>query len=172
LIDAEASGSIINKFPELKKAETVSEYWIRDSKILLVRISDCSGNLNAGNYKLTDFELGKRYVNVQQADSALYYLEKSLALFPQSKSIMKTLGETYPIFGDVEKGTELLKNTIALYSRDWSLRILLAAHYQQRARFENNRTYLALARQEYEKVIEINPYQWDEIESIVNRIDK
>ncbi|MFH2036822.1 MAG: hypothetical protein ABIJ45_10500 [Candidatus Zixiibacteriota bacterium] len=171
LIDAEASGTIIKKFPELENAKTVGEYWIRDAKILLVRISDIVDKSHS-SYHLTDYEIGKRFLDQREVDSAAKYIEQFHSYYSDCKSSMKTLGELLPMIGQVDEGTKLLIEASLRYPRDWSLHFLLGTHYQQRALYENNRNYLAMARQEYEKTLEINPYQWNEIETIINKIGK
>lgn len=169
-LDAEAVGLIVRKYPELTDAKTVAEYWIRDSKIVVVRISDLTGNKQAAAYNPTDFEIGLRFMKDKIHDSALCYMEQFIREYPNNKSALKSLGTLYPINGQIDKGMSALQKAVALYPRDFSVFMALAVYYQTRYVASGDSQFKYLARKTYLKAIEINPYQADEAMAMAQKI--
>jgi len=170
MISAKASGAIIEKYPELREVNEVSWYWIRDDKTLLVRISDKTGNPEAAQYQRSDYETGRDFLESREIDSALFYFERCADRYPHNKSCLKMLGETYFAAGLFEKGLEKLHRAAELYPRDFSIYFLLGGYYQQLSVITGDKEYLSQATHYYENVLEVNPYQWDEVSAIVEKI--
>lgn len=170
VIDAMASGMILDKYEELLSASQIAEYWIRDAKILVVNISHLTGNKQAAAYKMTDYETARAYMHQKAFESALMYMERFIAKYPNNKSALLALGDIYPLNGRPDDAMAALLKAESLYPRDFSVKMALAIYYQKRFMASNDDKYRRLARQTYEKVIELNPYQADEVTEITRRI--
>ncbi|MEW5923009.1 MAG: hypothetical protein AB1746_03390 [Candidatus Zixiibacteriota bacterium] len=169
-IDADASGMILDKYKELTSAFTTALYWIRDGKIIIVNISHLTGNREAASYQPTDYEIARTFMQDKVYDSALYYMERFAAKYPNNKSALKSLGDLYPINGQPDKAMPLLQRADALYPRDFSVKFTMAMYYQKRYVASGDDRYRHLARQAYEEVVAINPYQADEVTEITRWI--
>ncbi len=170
--DVRGSSQITEKYPELINAAIVAEYWIRDSKIALVRISGLTGNIEAAGYQLTDFEIGRLYAERKIYDSALIYIERFASKYPDNKSALLMLGNLYPILGQVDFGRTAYEQATKMYPRDFSVHKALGIYYQMRSIAESDREYLYLARKSYDMAINLNPYQADEITEIIKKISQ
>nr|MBN2277851.1 hypothetical protein [candidate division Zixibacteria bacterium] len=168
--DFKTSEMVMEKYPELKAAEPVTEYWINDMLIIVVRISDLTGNGISANYYPTEYERGREYIYNHHYDSALYYLEKFAVSHPENKSVLRTLGSLYPLLGQTDKGLEILKRAALLYPTDFSLEMDLGIYYQTLYVATGEAWMMTMARQHYKRVLEINPYHWDEIDAAARKI--
>ncbi|UCD94575.1 MAG: hypothetical protein JSU69_00555 [Candidatus Zixiibacteriota bacterium] len=169
-VDVGASGAMIDRFPVFASAETVAEYWIRDTKILFVRIAGLTGSEEAASYQMTDYEKGRRFKDQQAFDSAQVYFERFAERFPENKSVLLALGDVYPFNRRLDDGLEALRSASKLYPDDFYVLMALAVYYQTRSVATGEKEYLSLARVTYRKVLEKNPYHWDEIKSISGKI--
>jgi hypothetical protein len=172
VVDADASGLIIEKFPDLAAAATVSEYWICDVKVIAVRINNLTGNVTASSYRPTDYEVGRELMNRQSYDSALIYMERFIDRYPDNKSCLRALGELYPINGRTEEGLSALQKAANSYPNDFSILLALAAYYQKRFMASGEERFMHLARQTYLRVLDMNPYQADEVSALIKRIEQ
>lgn len=169
-IDADASGLITDRFPELTAARTVAEYWIRDTKVIVVRISDLTGNRISGEYVPTEYEIGRHFMEKKVFDSALYYMERFAAQYHENKSVLRVLGELYPVNGQIDRAMPVLQKAVALYSYDFSILMGQATYYHKRYVATGERQFLYLAREAYESVSEKNPYRADEVAEMARKI--
>ncbi|PKK83744.1 MAG: hypothetical protein CVT49_06915 [candidate division Zixibacteria bacterium HGW-Zixibacteria-1] len=169
-IDADASGMILDKYEELTSAITTALYWIRDGKIVIVNISHLTGNKEAARYQPTDYEIARIFMQDKVYDSALYYMERFTAKYPGNKSALKSLGDLYPLNGRPDKAMALLQRADSLYPRDFSVKFALAMYYQRRFVASGDDRFRHLARQTYEQVVAMNPYQADEVTEITRWI--
>lgn len=171
-IDASASGQIVSKYPELEDAEIVSDYWLRDSKILIVRTAEHMNIPESLMYRPTDYEIGRWFMNRERFDSALFFLERFIESHPDNKSTLRLLGELYPIVGKAGRAEEVLQRAVSLYPRDFSVHMSQAILYQKMYLATGDIRFKGLAVDAFSRVIELNPYQFDEIEAIIRAINQ
>jgi len=169
-IDINAADLILEKYPQFKKAHMVTDYWINDVRVVIMRISDLTGNPEAARYELTDYEKGHRFIENNVYDSALYYMQKFNKEYPENKSALRALAGLYPVTGDAERGLEVLNRAVALYPHDFSLQMDLAVYYQKMYVATGEEWMMSMARKHYEKVLELNPYHWEEINATARMI--
>jgi len=171
-IDAEHSGFVIEQYPELETAETVAEYWIRDAKVVIVRIGHLTGNPVAAAYVPTAYEIGRGFMNRSVYDSALVYMDDFVREHPNNKSGLRMLGDLYPMFGMVDRGVKALRRAVDLYPRDFSLKTGLGMLYQKRYMATDSSRYMQSAMEMYRAAAELNPYQADEIMEIIGTLGR
>nr|MBN2277850.1 hypothetical protein [candidate division Zixibacteria bacterium] len=171
VIDAEASGAVIQKYPELVAAQEIGAYWIRDTKVVVVRVAGLTGNPEAEQYQPGDYEIGRDFMAVGVYDSALTFMERFIARYPNNKSALKILTELYPLFNQVDKALAAAEKAVGLYPDDFSVWLMRAALYQKLYIATGQTDYRDVARKTYLEVIAKNPYQADEVTSLVNKID-
>jgi len=170
VIDAMASGHVLNKYEKLMSAIEITDYYIRDAKILVVDVSRLTGNEQAALYQPTDYEIARSYMKQKAYESALLYMERFIKQYPDNKSALKTLGDLYPLNGRPDEAMAYLKRAESLYPTDFIVKLSLAVYYQKRFVASGDDRFRHLARETYEQVIEINPYQADEVTEISRRI--
>ncbi|MCX6827730.1 MAG: hypothetical protein NT002_00360 [candidate division Zixibacteria bacterium] len=169
-VDGGASGILIKEFPYLEKAEKVTEYWIRNSGIVLVRVTDLTGNAAASSYKMTDYEIGWRFKEEKQNDSALFYMERFASKYPNNKSVLKAISDLYALSGKFELGLQALQKAANLYPDDFSVQWALAIYLHKMYIGSGDKSYQVLAFQAYLKTVAKNPYKADEIKSVSKKI--
>jgi 4-amino-4-deoxy-L-arabinose transferase-like glycosyltransferase len=169
-VDGGASGILIKEFPYLEKAEKVTEYWIRNSGIVLVRITDLTGNAEASSYKMTDYEIGWRFKEEKQNDSALFYMERFAAKYPNNKSVLKAISELYALSGKFELGLKAIQRAADLYPDDFSVLSALAIYLHKMYIGGGEKSYQVLAYQAYMKTVIKNPYKADDIKAVSTKI--
>jgi tetratricopeptide (TPR) repeat protein len=169
-VDGGASGILIKEFPYLEKAEKVTEYWIRNSGIVLVRVTDLTGNAEASSYKMTDYEIGWRFKEEKQNDSALFYMERFASKYPNNKSVLKAISDLYALSGKFELGLQALQKAANLYPDDFSVQWALAIYLHKMYIGSGDKSYQVQAFQFYRKTVAKNPYKSDEIRSISKKI--
>jgi len=171
VIDAESSGRIINKYPELEAADEIAKYWIRDSEILVVRISKRTGNPDAERYRPTDYEIGRDFMKAGIYDSAVVYLERFATNHPDCKSSLKNLLDLYPMFDMIDQAISAANWVVTLYPDDFSVLMSLGIFYQKLYVATGDTSFRDISRKAYEKVISKNPYQADEVTEMIKKID-
>src|SRR3989304_4721428 len=87
-VNKEASSTIVGEFSNLGQARPVSDYWIRDANIILVRICHLTGNREAAAYHPSEFEIGRDFFEEKLFDSAAYYIERFLSVHPDNLSAL------------------------------------------------------------------------------------
>jgi len=170
VIDAMASGFIIEKYEELTPAVEIADYYIRDAKILVVDVSHYTGNKQAAFYQPTDYEIARGFMKQQVYDSALYYMESFIKKYPDNKSALRILGDLYPLNGKPDEAMRYLIRADSLYPTDFIVKLSLAVYYQKRYVVSGDDRFRHMARKTYDEVVEINPYQADEVSGISRRI--
>jgi len=172
IVEEIGSWDIIEKFTGLDSTKLVATYWIRDFRYIVARISDLTGNRRAAVYQPTDFEIGRRFMEMKIYDSAFYYLERFKKKYPDNKSVLLALGEIYPIIGQVANAELIYQKAVSLYPRDFSVLLAQGIYYQARYTISGDRKFLNLAHRIYQEVVTINPYQADRIIEIASKIAK
>lgn len=170
--EASASGLIIEKFPELEQALNTADFWIRDSKILLVRINHLTGNPRAAGYRPTDLELGRVWMDRRVYDSALVYINRFADEFPDNKTAIKLLSELLPANGYIDEGLAVLEKGIRLYPDDYVLYILKGTFYHKMYYSTNERRFLDQAYVAYADALRKNRFCSKQIEEIMEKFAK
>jgi hypothetical protein len=172
IVEEISSGDIVEKFTGLDSTRLVTAYWIRDFRYILARISDLTGNSRAAAYQLTDFEIGRIFMEKKIYDSAFYYLERFRKKYPDNKSVLLALGEIYPINAQVAKAELVYQKAVSLYPRDFSVLLAQGIYYQARYTISGDRQFLNLANRIYQQVLTMNPHHADRIMEIASKIAK
>jgi len=81
--------------------------------------------------------LGVAYANLEQYDSALYYLEVAAARMPFNPDTYNNLGGVYYSMGDFDKAEKIWKDAIDLTPENFQFLEYLAQLYQQQNRVED-----------------------------------
>jgi tetratricopeptide (TPR) repeat protein len=171
-IEASASGLIIEKFPELEQALNTADFWIRDSKILLVRINHLTGNPRAAEYRPTDLEIGRGWMDRGVYDSALIYVNRFADEFPENKTAIKLLCELLPANGYIDEGLAVLERGIGLYPDDYMLYILKGTLYHKMYISTNDQRLLEQAYVAYGDAVRKNRFCRRQIEEIMEKFAK
>jgi len=172
VVDPITSGDLISKYPELEKAVICSDYWIRENKYQVVRISHLTGNKIAGRYKPSDFEIGCEYFNNRIVDSALFYFNLFYSSHPNNKSTIRQLGDLYPVSGRPKKGIEFLKRGIKLYPDDYSFYMTLGIQYYYQSLLKSDRNLRNLSEASFAIAIQKNRFLSEQIEIIKKNLSK
>ena len=169
-IDVASAQIVIDEFPQLDKAKLIADYWVRDTDVGIYKIWGATGNVPAEQYVSTDYEIGCKFMESEQYDSAQFYIEKFLDQYPANKSALKLLSDIYSFHGDIAAGLGAIRTACGLYPNDFSLLSSEAAICQKIFVATGDKQYQAVALRDFRKVLKMNPYQADEIEAITRQI--
>jgi 4-amino-4-deoxy-L-arabinose transferase-like glycosyltransferase len=171
-IDVDASGRIIEEFPELETTQKIADFWIRDADVAVVDIYKLTGNQSAESYRPTLFEIGRQFMNKKVFDSALIYVEQFANRYPDNKSALLALSDLYPIAGETNLGLLAIKKAVMLYPRDFSVLMTLGSFYEKSYIATGDRSYLNQALDKYREALALNPFQEDEITRLRERLSR
>ncbi len=93
----------------MMSARLVATYFLRNFPVQILRVAESSGNPEAGNYRLSDFERAQLLKEEGQIDSARVVLNRFVAEYPQNFSGYVTLAQIYNDRQDFENAAFYLK---------------------------------------------------------------
>jgi Tfp pilus assembly protein PilF len=94
------------------------------------------------------YNLGVFYLNEGQLDRALFHLNKSLILRPDSYLVYHSMGLVYTIKGELEKAVEKFQNALKANPASTETRNTLGAIYQEMGFLDKAETQFAAAAQD------------------------
>jgi len=145
------------RYPAFQKASVIARYWIRDNIVYLVRTAGILGNTIAAEYQLSDYEEAVRCINAGHPDSALIYLNRSLALHSQCKSALLELYYLIAEHGDLQEATPVVGQLVSDFPTDFSTHMIAAIFYKSMAQNTGVAEYTDMSRQHLETAVGYNP---------------
>jgi 4-amino-4-deoxy-L-arabinose transferase-like glycosyltransferase len=145
-------------YPEvMRNAKPVTNYHLRNFPVQILRVAESSGNPATKNYKLSDFEKAKLFIQEDQVDSAIAMLDQFISWHPQSLSGYLTLAEIYYDRQDYEKAASYLERASRSDPTNSFVHELLGAVYADQYDQKRAYNYLLLAIEEWEKALKLHP---------------
>ncbi|MCJ7576933.1 MAG: tetratricopeptide repeat protein, partial [candidate division Zixibacteria bacterium] len=148
----------LKDYPQvMMNAKPVTTYYLRNFPVEILRVTESSGNPEARNYQLSDFEKAKLLLEEGQIDSALIVLNRFVDEHPNNSSGYKTLAEIYYDRKDFEKAGSFLEKASEFDPTDFLTHQFLGAVYFNLYNQKRDDTYRLLAIEEYEKALKLFP---------------
>lgn len=162
----------VKDYPELENSFKVSEYWIRDVEISIIRINDEEFGRENIFYNPTEYEKAMSFHWVSQfPDSIFHYLTRFLNANPESKVGLKILGGYYLATGAVNRGLGMYDKLISLYPDDFSMYFEKARAYYILHLMNRNQELLGEADRYFELARSVNPYIEQDIVEAKKHVD-
>jgi 4-amino-4-deoxy-L-arabinose transferase-like glycosyltransferase len=141
----------------MMNAKPVTTYYLRNFPVEILRVTESSGNPEAKNYQLSDFEKAKLLLEEGRIDSALIVLNRFVDEHPNNSSGYKTLAEIYYGRKDFENAGSFLEKASEFDPTDFSTHQFLGAVYLNLYNQKRDDTYRLLAIEEYERALKLYP---------------
>ncbi len=117
-------------YPEvMSQAHLLATYNIRGYDVKLLRVAPAAGSQHALRYRPTDFELARYWLEAQNPDSALYYLDRYLARGIPNFSADLALGTSYLSEGHANVALTHLLKVVDFAPRNVLARLYLGYAY-------------------------------------------
>ncbi len=129
----------------------VMKVWAREATYMIY-------SLQLPNYTPTDYELAMSSRTRNRLDSALFYLDRFLGEFPNNLTAQLERANIYATIGKVELAVKELKRLSQEYNNLFYVHYLVGQSYVPIAKITRDRNIFQNMREEYEKVIELNPF--------------
>lgn len=141
----------------MDSSKVVTTYWLRNIPVDIYRIGGFTGNPQAKEYVLSEFEKARSLLDKGETDSALVMLEKFVAQEPDNFSGHSTLAELYFNLGELEKASLSLVRAIKFNPTDFLARQQLGTVYLNLRRETGEDSYLLLAVDQWERALKLFP---------------
>ncbi len=163
---------LFKDYPFLKRSiRWVSDYRIRDIETRLARMPDEYMVRYNPWYSQTDYERGRTFFKLANADSCIFYLNKSLEFYPDSKSTHMLLADYYFSHGVVDVGNSIFKKLMQLYPRDYSIYMKTGEIQYGIYHLSGDKRMLIEADKMFNKAIFINPYCQLQVKQLKEQAD-
>jgi len=148
----------LKDYPQvMTNAKPVTTYYLRNFPVEILRVAESSGNPENKNYKLSDFEKAKLFLEEGQIDSALIMLNRFVDEHPNNSSGYKTLAEIYYDRKDFERAGSFLEKASEFDPTDFLTHQFLGVVYLNLYNQKRDDAYRLLAIEEYEKALKLFP---------------
>jgi hypothetical protein len=149
-------------YPDLMKGlAPIGNYNINCNRVWLYRIAERSGNPSAARYELSDFEKMIMYIEGNNDDSALVYLEKFLGDNPNNLNGNLAAALYFESVSDHNRAISHCRRALDYSFTEFNLHFLLGKLYINRANATGDESIMELG----EKAIEIaRKYSFDRVD--------
>jgi 4-amino-4-deoxy-L-arabinose transferase-like glycosyltransferase len=145
-------------YPQVMKgAKLVATYFLRNFPVQILRVAESSGNPEAGNYRLSDFERAQLLKEEGQIDSARAVLHRFVAEYPQNLSGYVTLAQMYNDRQDFENAAFYLKKASEFDPTNSLIHQFLGKVYLNLCNQQGNDAFKLLAIKEWERALMLFP---------------
>ncbi len=145
-------------YPEvMRNAKAVTTYYLRNFPVQILRIAESSGNPDAKNYKLSDFEKAKLLIEGGQIDSAIILLGQFVSDHPDNFTGYLTLAEIYCHRKDFPKAVLFLQKALKFHPTNFLAHQFLGRVYLELCDQKRDDTYRLLAIEESKKASKLYP---------------
>lgn len=145
-------------YPEvMNQSKIVTSYWLRNIPVDIYRIGEFTGNADAKEYSLSDFERARSLVDEGKTDSAVAMLEDFVSENPENFSGYSALAELYFNLGELQKAALSLKGAIKFNPTDFLTHQQLGTVYLNLRRQTGDDNYKRLAIDQWERALRLFP---------------
>lgn len=146
------------KYPSImEKAPLVAHYYVGRRRANLYRVAGLTGNLNADQYQLSDFEKAMDFYTQQNADSGKYYMNLFLSRHPDNIAANFIAGTIASDLGINQDAEVLFKKAVEFSPTDFHLRYKLGEFYIRMFARTGNLDYKSRGEAEVEMARILNP---------------
>lgn len=135
-------------YPDImEKAKLVCRYYVNCRKISIYRIAYITGNPEAARYFPSVFEQAMMFYDQGIVDSADFYLDRFLRIYPQNIAGNKQAAFKDLVLGNTDAALKAAKNAVAFSPTDFSLHYMLNKVYIAKAEETGDERYRELAQE-------------------------
>jgi 4-amino-4-deoxy-L-arabinose transferase-like glycosyltransferase len=132
-------------YPDImNKSYMIATYFVNCRKIEIYRIAYFTGNLQAHDYLLSNFERAVHFYRHNSADSADFYIERYLSLYPDNISGNLYAGGRALADSKFAEAVRYFKDAAAVDGTDFNVHYLVASTYTSWAKATGNDSLLRL----------------------------
>ncbi len=134
----------------------------------ILRVAESSGNPEAKNYELSDYERAGLLKEEGQIDSAILVLDQFVSEHPQNLSGYVTLAQIYHDRRDHQKAAFFLTKASGYDPTNFLMHQFLGDVYLNLYKETADDTYKLLVMEEWERALELFPQNEDLSERLIN----